>query len=144
MAPVTASDASTFLTAILLIYSISFIHVFKSLLKQTKADLFLIDWEQSKTSSADYEYEQPKPIPVSVWRSIFMSNEWAALQTYRYCNVEFTLLAVLVLLEGTYLGSFQDLLVVPDGSGSMHPILIFCIDAICWLVVIAAQVIISF
>ena len=140
MPPVTASDASTFLNGILIIYLVSFIHVFKSLFEQCNADLFLLDWEQSKMTLTNDSYEQPKTVPVSVWRSIFMSNEWAALQTYRYCNVEFTLLAVLVLVEGTYLGDFQDKLVVPDGSGNRNPVLLYCIDALCWLLVIVAQV----
>lgn len=103
--------------------------------------MFFIDWEQSKVQPSENFYEPAKSSPVSVWRSIFMSNEWAAMQTYRNCNVYFTLLGVVILLEGaswknlgTAKPSMQDLT-----DGVLNPILLFATDSICWLLLILGQ-----
>lgn len=41
--------------------------------------------------------------PVSIWRTIFAANEWAELQVLRRTSVEFTVIFMLVLLEGANL-----------------------------------------
>lgn len=45
------------------------------LLLQTQADLFFVDWERPRSSERGGEEGT-----VSVWRTIFVANEWAELQ----------------------------------------------------------------
>lgn len=45
---------------------------------QTQADLFFVDWERPRSSERGGEEGT-----VSVWRTIFVANEWAELQVRR-------------------------------------------------------------
>lgn len=45
------------------------------LVLQTQADLFFVDWERPRSSERGGEEGT-----VSVWRTIFVANEWAELQ----------------------------------------------------------------
>ncbi|KAI8908826.1 Meckelin [Powellomyces hirtus] len=119
------------------------LHVVTKLYQQCTADIFLIDWEQSKgriiQSGAD---ERPKLAPISVWRSVFLANEWDELQTYRQVNIEFMLLAMYFIFEGLqvrYAATPQ-----PDMNnltpGAVHRILLFALEGMVWIGLAAVQI----
>jgi hypothetical protein len=58
-------------------------------MKQSSIDIFVIDWERSKGKLVSSQNEKPTQASVSVWRSIFMANQWNALQVrkFRYLMV---------------------------------------------------------
>jgi meckelin len=115
---------------------------------QCKTEMFFIDWEHSRAPAMapsptrnGLPNELPAPV-VSVWRNIFMCNEWARLQTYRRVNIEFTLLCVLLLLQALNLRNLGTL--KPDlgdlANGIMNPILLFAAVSFCWVIIVIAQV----
>jgi hypothetical protein len=58
-------------------------YIIKEIWKQCTVEIFFIDWEHSKLKnqeSMERAEEKEKPKVVSVWRSIFMCNEWSKLQ----------------------------------------------------------------
>jgi hypothetical protein len=59
-------------------------------------DIFFIDWEKPSTP-----VKGPGDIPdVSTWRSLFATNEWNELLSYRRCSLEFTLILIMWLFSG--------------------------------------------
>ena len=59
-------------------------------------DIFFIDWEKPLTPVKGKD-----DIPdVSTWRSLFATNEWNELLTYRRCSLEFTLILIMWLFSG--------------------------------------------
>eukprot|EP00357_Protocruzia_adherens_P001519 CAMPEP_0115006268 /NCGR_PEP_ID=MMETSP0216-20121206/20393_1 /TAXON_ID=223996 /ORGANISM="Protocruzia adherens, Strain Boccale" /LENGTH=912 /DNA_ID=CAMNT_0002372807 /DNA_START=188 /DNA_END=2923 /DNA_ORIENTATION=- len=64
--------------------------------RQGHADIFFVDWERPKRVQVQGELMDK----VSVWRTLFVANEFDEMQTFRYVHVGFTLLLVLLVLEG--------------------------------------------
>ena len=97
--PTSSSDLSLFLNGIIGVVIFEVVYIFSEMVKQCAASVFFVDWEQSKgkiqTKANDSELST-----ISVWRSIFIVNEWSKLQTFRKCNVPITLIGVLFLLRG--------------------------------------------
>jgi len=71
--------------------------------EQCQVDIFFIDWEKERTSDRTSS-AQPGEVPdlpnVSVWRTIFMANEWCEMQECRHTSIEFTLMFVLFFMAG--------------------------------------------
>ncbi|KAJ1338883.1 hypothetical protein BSLG_006520 [Batrachochytrium salamandrivorans] len=83
--------------------------------------------------------------PVSIWRSIFMANQWNALQTYQRIYVGHTLIALLAILEGTglrYLSAtragFADL-----SADTTNPFLLVAIDLFFWVLLLVLQMVVK-
>ena len=68
--------------------------VAKLVLDQCSVDIFFIDWERARASSTRHR------APVSVWRTLFVANEWNELQTARKTNINFVLLCMAFVLVG--------------------------------------------
>ena len=74
-------------------FGAKFLHMLDILYVQTHHDLFFIDWEQPRTVATGAEDERDVEstsgrtkkgeVPVSVWRTIFVANEWVKLQEAR-------------------------------------------------------------
>ncbi|KAJ1556199.1 Meckelin, partial [Cladochytrium tenue] len=110
--------------------------------------LFFFDWEKPKGGSVIQENGKLYQAPVSIWRTIFMANQWCALQrrltlckTYRKVSVTLLLICVTFFLEGlgvkyasTYQPNIKDL-----SQGSRSPVLIFAIDALIFALFIVIQ-----
>ncbi|KAJ3024018.1 Meckelin [Thoreauomyces humboldtii] len=133
------ADLKKFLAAHIVILAV---HVLTKLHQQCTADIFLIDWEQSKGrltySGGDMK---PRLAPVSVWRSIFLANEWDELQTYRQVNIEFSLLAMYFIFEAlkvrwaaTPQPDMHDLT-----RGPVHPVLLLGLECMVWICLAAVQ-----
>lgn len=80
--------------------ALQFLHKFVS---QITIDIFFIDWERPKGKVLKaVEGEggvRSATVPVSIWRTYFVANEWNEIQTVRKINPLFQVLAVLFLLE---------------------------------------------
>mmetsp|Transcript_12006 Transcript_12006/g.41630 ORF Transcript_12006/g.41630 Transcript_12006/m.41630 type:complete len:1071 (-) Transcript_12006:2610-5822(-) len=71
--------------------------------EQCNVDIFFIDWEKERTSdrtSSTNPGEAAELPNVSVWRTIFMANEWCEMQECRHTSIEFTLMFVLFFMAG--------------------------------------------
>lgn len=64
----------------------------KLVVDQCSVDIFFVDWERARASSARHR------APVSVWRTLFVANEWNEMQTARKTNVTFVLLCMAFVL----------------------------------------------
>jgi meckelin len=122
---------------------------------QTNIDVFMMDWEKTR-GRLDRAPKETPALPVSVWRTMFVANEWneiqvrAALsrrgsgcsssrQTSRIIDLPLTLLFLLFILVGLrvdYTATSQ-----PDISdltaATRHPLLRFALSAF-WLLLLAA------
>lgn len=78
------------------------IHVLAIVLRQSNVDVFFIDWEKPRNAVNAAGHREEKP--VSVWRTLFMANEYAELQTLRVCDPNITFVLALLLLEGARWG----------------------------------------
>ncbi|KAJ3100774.1 Meckelin [Phlyctochytrium planicorne] len=118
------------------------IHVLARLRQQCNVDVFFLDWEKSKGKLLMNGNElSPSAAPVSVWRSIFMANQWNSLQTYRRINAALLLICMFFVLDGLsikYAATPQ-----PNASnmkpGNRSPVLLFAVDFLIWLLVVVVQ-----
>jgi meckelin len=114
---------------------------------QCTVDVFFIDWEKSRGKLLNSSNDtSPKPAPVSVWRSIFMANQWNSLQTHRRVNIEFLLFWTYFILTGlrvTFAATPQPVISDLDES-DRSPILIFAIDSLIMLLLVVLQVCLYF
>ncbi|KAI8902887.1 Meckelin [Globomyces pollinis-pini] len=127
--PSLSQEQAQFMLIIIGIAGIEFINITKSVLMQCTVELFFIDWEKSKGKLTDSGIDSKKPAP-----------------TFRKCNVEISLLGVLLFLEGFQwknLGTNKPIL-SDLSDGDMNPILLFAADCICWGFMIFIQLSIRF
>ncbi|KAJ3164138.1 Meckelin [Geranomyces variabilis] len=141
--PFAARDITLYRAALLSILACFGLTILRKLHQQCTIDVFLIDWEQSKgrLTRADTPTSPPRLAPVSVWRSVFLANEWEELQTYRRVNVEISLLAMYFVFEGLSVRyaavarpSWTDL-----APGKESTVMLFAIEAMMWLALAGVQ-----
>eukprot|EP00731_Ephydatia_muelleri_P007668 Em0004g6a len=81
------------------------LHVVYVLVQQCSVDIFFMDWERPKGTTILPEatpMATPTPAPatsVSIWRTLFVANEWNEIQTVRKINPMFLLITVLLFLK---------------------------------------------
>lgn len=101
---------------------LKFISMVHSILHMILQETFFIDWERpqviedshlSRPISRDVTKDR-KEIPVVVWRTYFVANEWAELRCVRATSVGLQMLIVLMLLEAF---DFMRFSVVQPGFG---------------------------
>ncbi|KAJ3174641.1 Meckelin [Geranomyces variabilis] len=141
--PFASRDITLYRAALLSILACFGLTILRKLHQQCTVDVFLIDWEQSKgrLTRADTPTSPPRLAPVSVWRSVFLANEWEELQTYRRVNVEISLLAMYFVFEGLSVRyaavarpAWTDLT-----PGKESTIMLFAIEAMVWLALAGGQ-----
>ena len=97
--------------------------------------IFFIDWERSR--GRIMKGARGSSTPVSVWRTIFMANEWNELQTVRKTSIELTLICVVSILNGA--GAEWYATPQPDmaylGDGELNSVLRFA-NVTMWFLVI--------
>ncbi|KAJ3236213.1 Meckelin [Chytriomyces hyalinus] len=111
---------------------------------QCKSNIFFFDWEKSRgklshsstaTLPSKDDPNGPKNAPVSVWRTIFMANQWHSLQTVRKVSIEFQLVWMYFILEG--MGIMYAATAQPNIRSLVRaprsPILTFAVDALVWI-----------
>ncbi|CAD7702542.1 unnamed protein product [Ostreobium quekettii] len=72
------------------------------LYRQVTYDIFFMDWEKPRrvlTRGGGRE----ESAPVSCWRMLFVANEWNELQAVRKTSPAFTMLCMVLFLEGLHL-----------------------------------------
>jgi len=103
---------------------------------QTNVDVFFVDWEPSRESVE-------KKSSVSVWRKIFVVNEWNELQMTRGISIELTLFLVIFLLEGMGLKNLAtaqpNTADLSSNAGPIDPLLRFFVSSLVWIVVALLQ-----
>lgn len=69
--------------------------------KQTTIDIFLVDWEKPRIASNQKQVGlmATQKQTVSIWRSYFVANEWAEIQTKRKISSPIQLLFTILLLK---------------------------------------------
>lgn len=91
------------------------LHVVYLLFMQCTTDIFLIDWERPRAlKTADADKKKSSQVPVSIWRTYFVANEWNELQAVRKTNNIFQVVAVVFFLE--VVGFVNVSTKQPDGS----------------------------
>lgn len=66
--------------------ALSLIHL---VIMQCSADIFLIDWERPRGTSRAQDGKRNTEVPVSIWRTYFVANEWNEIQAKRKINSVF-------------------------------------------------------
>lgn len=111
---------------------------------QSNVDIFFLDWEKprGRIQSKRGDGTKTKFAPISVWRTIFMANEWNELQRLRRYNLEFALLllsTILIAGDLQYLATptpdFQDL-----SEGPLNPVLRFFNTCFWYIVITSVQI----
>ncbi|KAF5915151.1 hypothetical protein HPG69_011614 [Diceros bicornis minor] len=128
--------------------ALQFLH---KLISQITIDIFFIDWERPKGKVLKaVEGEggvRSATVPVSIWRTYFVANEWNEIQTVRKINPLFQVLTVLFLLEVV---GFKNLALMDSSSSlSRSPasyiapysrILRYAVSTALWLVIGIIQI----
>ncbi|XP_045361401.1 meckelin isoform X2 [Camelus bactrianus] len=129
--------------------ALQFLH---KLISQITIDIFFIDWERPKGKVLKaVEGEggvRNATVPVSIWRTYFVANEWNEIQTVRKINPLFQVLTVLFFLEVV---GFKNLALM-DSSSSLSRsqssyiapysrILRYAVSAAAWLVIALMQIV---
>uniref|UniRef100_A0A2K6GEA5 Transmembrane protein 67 n=1 Tax=Propithecus coquereli TaxID=379532 RepID=A0A2K6GEA5_PROCO len=132
-----------------IIFALQFLH---KLISQITIDIFFIDWERPKGKVLKaVEGEggvRSATVPVSIWRTYFVANEWNEIQTVRKINSLFQVLTVLFFLEVV---GFKNLALMDLSSSlSRSPrsyiapdsrILRYAVSAALWLVIGIIQIV---
>ncbi|GFR52700.1 hypothetical protein Agub_g15327 [Astrephomene gubernaculifera] len=84
-----------------------------TLWRQVRTDVFFIDWEKARKVLSK-EGTREEPAPVSCWRMLMVANEFNELQTIRITTPAFTLLMMVMILEGANVISSGS--VTPDAA----------------------------
>ena len=87
--------------------------------------------EKNKGNKERYPLQEAGLIPVSVWRTIFVANEWVKLQDVRAISMEITLIGLLFLMRGLEMEDYARL--IPAGMGEVgmpfHTLLRFALSS---------------
>ncbi|XP_077023319.1 meckelin isoform X2 [Tamandua tetradactyla] len=128
--------------------ALQFLH---KLISQITIDIFFIDWERPKGKVLKaVEGEggvRSATVPISIWRTYFVANEWNEIQTVRKINPLFQILTVLFFLEVV---GFKNLALMDSSSSlSRSPssyiapysrILRYAVSTSLWLVIGSIQI----
>lgn len=77
------------------------VEIVRLIWKQTTIDIFLVDWEKPRILSSQKQngIMDTQKQTVSIWRSYFVANEWAEIQTKRKISLPLQLLLTILLLK---------------------------------------------
>uniref|UniRef100_A0A2K6LRT2 Transmembrane protein 67 n=1 Tax=Rhinopithecus bieti TaxID=61621 RepID=A0A2K6LRT2_RHIBE len=146
--PVQEERFVTYVGCAFALKALQFLH---KLISQITIDVFFIDWERPKGKVLKaVEGEggiRSATVPVSIWRTYFVANEWNEIQTVRKINSLFQVLTVLFFLEVV---GFKNLALMDSSSSlSRSPssyvapysrILRYAVSAALWLAIGIIQI----
>ena len=144
------SQEKLFLTLLYVAFTFKLIDLIHMLVSQIFFDIFFVDWErpQGRVSQPTQGGEAGgMDAPVSIWRTLFIANEWNEIQTIRKINPELQIFLVLFFLK--FVG-FENLATTDpvsstsvnyatDYVGEFSKVLRFAILSIVFLVIEALQ-----
>ncbi|ESO89760.1 hypothetical protein LOTGIDRAFT_192673 [Lottia gigantea] len=100
-------------------FVMKFLNVIHIIVMQCIIDIFFIDWERPIARAINNQSQDKRSrqeMPVSIWRTYFVANEWNELQGIRKLNKIFQVFAVLFFLKVV---GFENVTTMdPDGSVS--------------------------
>uniref|UniRef100_F6VUH8 Transmembrane protein 67 n=1 Tax=Callithrix jacchus TaxID=9483 RepID=F6VUH8_CALJA len=107
--PVQEERFVTYVGCAFALKALQFLH---TLISQITIDIFFIDWERPKGKVLKaVEGEggvRSATVPVSIWRTYFVANEWNEIQTVRKINSLFQVFIVLFFLEIMFFAVFYE------------------------------------
>jgi meckelin len=135
LALIPADDRSyiVFDTAFWIILATSGGNILYILWNQCLVDLFLIDWEKPKGVIVNVNGEE-KQAPISIWRTVFVANEWCRLQSKKHVPTYLLLILMLILMIGCQYRN----LAVSVSAGTLFPLgtpnkfLLFAVNSLMW------------
>ncbi|XP_007537462.1 meckelin [Erinaceus europaeus] len=147
--PIQEERFVTYVGCAFALKALQFLHKFIS---QITIDIFFIDWERPKGKILKaVEGEggvRSATVPISIWRTYFVANEWNEIQSVRKINPLFQVLTVLFLLEVV---GFKNLALMDSSSSlSRSPasyiapnsrILRYAVSTALWLVIGVTQIV---
>ncbi|XP_015341443.1 meckelin isoform X2 [Marmota marmota marmota] len=147
--PVQEERFVTYVGCAFALKALQFLH---KIISQITIDIFFIDWERPKGKVLKaVEGEggvRSATVPVSIWRTYFVANEWNEIQTVRKINPLFQVLTVLFFLEVV---GFKNLALMDSSSSlSRNPssyiapysrILRYAVTTALWLVIGIIQIV---
>lgn len=89
------AEDNAFIATMVTVFVGKFVVMVRRIWRQINVDIFLLDWEKPRDHTDD-----KLGASVSVWRKLFVANEWNELQSYRNISIELVLLAMLFFLSG--------------------------------------------
>jgi meckelin len=113
---------------------------------QTRYDIFFIDWEKSRGRFASLKPGQRgKMAPVSIWRTLFIANEWNEMQTVRRISLELTLLLMVLILVGfDYIKWASTAPSMSDTTTTAtHSLLRFAVTTLFWIILSCGQMVLN-
>ncbi|KAL9962665.1 hypothetical protein ACROYT_G031787 [Oculina patagonica] len=146
----TPSQERLFLELVGITIAFKFIDVLHMLWSQISFEIFFVDWErpQGRMNQPTQGGEAgATDAPVSIWRTLFIANEWNEIQTVRKINPELQIFLVLFFLKvvgfeflaTTDPQSTTSVNLTTDYVGEYSKVLRFAILAIVFLSVEAVQ-----
>lgn len=144
--PTDSTSLLLFTSCLWVLFGCSLATVLFGILNKCSVDIFFIDWEKTRGRVVHAFNEDPvgtveKLVPVSIWRTLFIANEWCQLQIYRRVRIDVTLIFVLLVMV---YGNLRELSypttnkkITPTGSPS--PILLFALNVMFWVTAYVAQ-----
>ncbi|XP_010617929.1 meckelin isoform X1 [Fukomys damarensis] len=149
--PVPAQE-ERFVTYVGCAFALKALRFLHKLISQITIDIFFIDWERPKGKVLKaVEGEggvRSATVPVSIWRTYFVANEWNEIQTVRKINPLFQVLTVVFFLE---IVGFKNLALMDSSSSlSRSPssyippysrILRYAVSTTLWLVIGVVQIV---
>ncbi|KAK1331917.1 hypothetical protein QTO34_007593 [Cnephaeus nilssonii] len=148
----TPTQEERFVTFVGCAFALKALQFLHKLVSQVTIDIFFIDWERPKGKVLKaVEGEggvRSATVPVSIWRTYFVANEWNEIQTVRKINPLFQVLTVLFFLEVV---GFKNLALMDSSSSlSRDPssyiapysrILRYAVSSTLWLVIGMIQIV---
>jgi len=95
------SQGSAFRVLLIVSFVFKVIDIIHLLFMQVSIDIFFIDWERPRgtVTQANTADNAPAEAPISIWRTLFVANEWNEIQTVRKISLEFQIFATLLFLQ---------------------------------------------
>ncbi|XP_028416781.1 LOW QUALITY PROTEIN: meckelin-like [Dendronephthya gigantea] len=95
----TSEQENIFRNLLIIAFVFKFIDLVHVISSQTSIDVFFVDWERPRPLPRSTNQGVDAKAPVSVWRTLFIGNEWNELQTLRKISPEIQIGLVLFFLK---------------------------------------------
>ena len=128
-------STASFVALVAVAFVFKFIYMCILLYRQTHVDIFFVDWEKPRMGNDG-------PHPISVWRRLFVANEWNERSNLRISSLTASLLLTLMALVGFgYLYAAKPEVGSSDLSpGETNSILRFWLVTLCFFLAFLLQV----
>eukprot|EP00357_Protocruzia_adherens_P001666 CAMPEP_0114976316 /NCGR_PEP_ID=MMETSP0216-20121206/2601_1 /TAXON_ID=223996 /ORGANISM="Protocruzia adherens, Strain Boccale" /LENGTH=982 /DNA_ID=CAMNT_0002337223 /DNA_START=160 /DNA_END=3108 /DNA_ORIENTATION=- len=119
---------------------IYFFNLIKMIIDQSSASIFFVDWEPAQKVLVRGSLVDK----VSVWRTLFVANEFDELQTWRYVNLETSLFLLIFILTGLKwenLAYSQTAMDTDQLSSPLNSVLLFFLSTFFYLLITLPQIV---